>query len=55
MNEVKEQRVCIKFCFKLGKTVSETYRMLKEAFDDNILGQTLTYEWSSGFSTYHQV
>jgi hypothetical protein len=45
MTDVKEQRICIKFCLKLGKTASETHRMLKEAFGDNALGQTQTYEW----------
>jgi hypothetical protein len=44
MTYVKEQRICINFCFKLSKTASEIHRMLKEAFDDNALGQTQTYE-----------
>jgi hypothetical protein len=26
---VKEQRICIKFCFKLNKTADETHRMLE--------------------------
>jgi hypothetical protein len=42
MADLKEQRICIKFCFKLGKTASETHRVLKEAFGDNALGQTQT-------------
>jgi hypothetical protein len=29
MADFKEQKICIKFCFNLGKTVSETYEMLK--------------------------
>jgi hypothetical protein len=45
MIDVKEQRVCIKFCFKLGKAALEANRMLKEAFGDNARGQTQTYEW----------
>ena len=32
MAEVDEQRVCIKFCVRLGKTGSETFEMLKQAF-----------------------
>jgi len=28
MTDVKEQWVCIKFCFKLGNTEVETHRML---------------------------
>jgi hypothetical protein len=31
---VKEQRICIKFYFKLNKTAAETHRMLKEAFGE---------------------
>jgi hypothetical protein len=42
---LRKQRVCIKFCFKLGKTTAETLRMLKQAFRDNSLGQTQTYDW----------
>jgi hypothetical protein len=45
MTDVKKQWICIKFCFKLSKTTSETHRMLKEAFGDNALGQTQTCEW----------
>jgi len=32
MADVKEQRICIKFCFKLNKTAAETHQMLKETF-----------------------
>jgi hypothetical protein len=49
MTDVKEQPICIKFCFKLGKTASETHIMLKEAFGDNALGHTQTYEWCKCF------
>jgi len=38
------QRICIKSCFKLGKTAAETHKMRKEEFDDNSLGQMKTYE-----------
>jgi len=44
MTDVKEQRICIRFCFKRGKMAMETHRMLKEAFGDNALGQTQTYK-----------
>ena len=49
MTDVKEQRICLKFCFKLGKTDSETHRMLIEAFGDNTVGQTETYDWFKRF------
>jgi hypothetical protein len=42
MADLREQRVCIKFCFKLGKTSIEMHQMLKQAFGDNNLGQTQT-------------
>jgi hypothetical protein len=43
MTDVKEQRICIEFYFKLSKMAGETYEMLKEAFGDNALGLTQTY------------
>jgi len=45
MVDVKEQRICIKFCFKLNKTAAETHRMLKEAFGEQALSQARTSEW----------
>ncbi|PNF38892.1 hypothetical protein B7P43_G09916 [Cryptotermes secundus] len=49
MADLREQRVCIKFCFKLGKTAAETHQMLKQAFGENSLGQTQTYNWYKRF------
>jgi hypothetical protein len=49
MADLREQRVCIKFCFKLGTTAAETHQMLKQAFGDNSLGQTQTYDWYKRF------
>jgi len=43
MTDVKEQRICIKFCYKLHKTAAETHRIQKEAFGDQALSQTRTY------------
>jgi hypothetical protein len=48
MNDVKEQRICIKFCFK-GQDGLETDRMLKEVFCDYALDQRETYEWFKHF------
>jgi hypothetical protein len=47
MADLKEQRICMKFCFKLGKTASETHEMLNTAFSDNAMGKTQTFEWFS--------
>ncbi|UYV83016.1 GVQW3 [Cordylochernes scorpioides] len=33
----EEQRICIKFCFKLKKSATETYELIKEAFGDAAL------------------
>jgi len=49
MADLKEQRVCIKFCFLLGKTAAETVTMLQEAFKEEALSQARVYEWFSGF------
>jgi hypothetical protein len=49
MTDVKEQWICIKFCFKLGNTEAETHKMLKEAFGDTALGQKQTYNWFNHF------
>ena len=49
MAGVKEQRTCIKFCFKLNKTAAETHQMLKEAFGEQALSQARTFEWFKRF------
>jgi hypothetical protein len=50
MADLRKQRVCVKFCFKLGQTAAETHQMLKQAFGDNSLGQTKTYECYKRFT-----
>ena len=49
MADLKEQRVCIKFCFLLGKTAAETVTMLREALKEEALSQARIYEWISRF------
>ena len=44
MADVKEQRICMKFCFKLNKNAAETHQMLKEAFGEQALSQARTFE-----------
>jgi hypothetical protein len=43
------ERVCIKFCFQLGKTAAETVTVLREAFKEEALSQARVYEWFSQF------
>jgi [histone H3]-lysine36 N-dimethyltransferase SETMAR len=51
MSEKREQRVCIKFCQKLGKTATETHEMLQVAFGEEALSRSKTFEWHSRFSS----
>jgi hypothetical protein len=44
-----KQHVCIKFCLKLSKSITETLEMLREAFGEHSLGQTAVSEWHSCF------
>jgi hypothetical protein len=47
MDVLKEQRVCIKFCQKLGKTATETYEVLQQAFEETALSRSKTFVWYS--------
>ena len=49
MANFREQRACIKFCFKLGKTGIECYEMLKTAFGEQAKGRSQTFQWFSRF------
>ena len=49
MADFREQRACIKFCLKLGKTATECYEMLKTAFGEQAMGRSQTFQWFSRF------
>ena len=51
MVDFHEQRTCIKFCFKLGKTTTECYEMLKTAFGEQAMCRSQTFQWFSRFKT----
>ena len=51
MEEKVQQRVCIDFCFCLGKTGAETYEILQAAFRESCLSQSKTFEWYSHFKS----
>jgi len=49
-----EQRACIKFCFKLGKTATETHEMMKTAFGENAPSRIVTFDWFKRFKKSRQ-
>ncbi|GFT99722.1 protein GVQW3 [Trichonephila clavipes] len=54
MCENTDQRICIKFCFKLGKTGIETYEMMKTAFGEEAMSRSRVFEWLRGFKEGRQ-
>ncbi|UYV69029.1 hypothetical protein LAZ67_6002109 [Cordylochernes scorpioides] len=44
-----EQRICIKFCCKIGKSASETLDLLKLAFGNENVNKPTTFRWFSRF------
>jgi hypothetical protein len=50
MADFREQRACIKFFFKLGKTATECYEMLKTAFGEQAMSHSQTFQWFSRFN-----
>jgi len=49
MCESTEQRICIKFCFKIGKTATETYQLLQQAYSEDAVGHTQVFDWFRQF------
>ena len=44
-----EQRANIKFCFKIGKTFTETFELLKKVYGDDCLSRARVHEWFTRF------
>ncbi|GFW94019.1 protein GVQW3 [Trichonephila clavipes] len=44
MCENTDQRICIKFCFKLGKTGTKIYKMMKTAFGEEAMSRARVFE-----------
>jgi len=42
MTDNKEQRICVRFCFRLGKSTTETVLKLQEAFKEEALSMYTT-------------
>ena len=49
MCERTEQRICIKLCFKIGKTATETYQLLQQAYGEDAMGRTQVFDWFRRF------
>ena len=49
MCESTEQRICIKFCFKIGKTATETYQLLQQPYGEDAMGRTQVFDWFRRF------
>ncbi|GFW72228.1 protein GVQW3 [Trichonephila clavipes] len=54
MCENTDQRICIKFCLKLGKTGTETYQMMKTAFGGKAMSRAGFFEWFRPFKKGRQ-
>ena len=44
-----EERYAIKFCLKLGKNATETYGMLRTAFEQSCMNRASVFEWHKRF------
>jgi hypothetical protein len=51
MIQSKEQYACIKFCLKLGKFATETFKMLIVAFGEQLMQTTQVFMWVSKFKS----
>ena len=51
MKDLEEQRVCIKFCIKLGKNFTQTFQMLQQAYGDDYLSPTRCHELYQRFKS----
>ena len=48
-SDTLDERYAIKFCFKLGKKATETYRMLQTAFRPSCMNRASFSEWHKRF------
>ncbi|KOC65223.1 Putative uncharacterized protein FLJ37770 [Habropoda laboriosa] len=45
MSDLREQRCNVKFCVKLGKTLTETFELSRQAYGGDTFSRTQCYEW----------
>jgi len=51
VDQRNEQRLCIKFCANLGKSATETLKMIQQGFRDQSLSRTQVFQWHAWFKT----
>jgi len=51
VKDLEEQRVCDKFSLKLGKTFTETFPMLQQAYGEDCVSRTQCHEWHQLFKS----
>ena len=44
-----KQRANIKFCFKIGKTFTGTFQLMKKVYGDDCLSRASVHEWFTCF------
>ncbi len=49
-----EQRENMKFCFKLGKTATETYEMLQKAYGKTVVTNKPVFKWFGRFRSENE-
>ena len=47
--ESTEQSICITFSFKIGKTATETYQLLQQAYGIDAMGRKQVFDWFRRF------
>ena len=50
-----DQRYAVKFCYKLGKSASETFKLIKQAYGDDALSCTGVFEWHKIFKEVREL
>jgi len=51
MDQRKEEQVCIKFCANLGKSATETLKMIQHGFGEQSFSRTQVFQWHTRFKT----
>jgi len=48
-----DQRICIKFGFKIGKPATKRYQLLQQVFGEDAMGRTQVFDWFRRFNLWH--